>query len=46
MEKNENYLAPELTIISVDIEAGFSLSSDSDFGLPGENPEWNDFGEF
>lgn len=46
MKKNEQYLAPELIVISVEVEAGFSASNDSDYGLPGESPDWNDFGEF
>ena len=46
MKKNEQYLAPELIVISVVVEAGFSASNDSDYGLPGEHPDWNDFGEF
>ena len=46
MKRNEHYLSPELTVISVVVEAGFSVSDESDYGYPGENPDWNDFGEF
>ena len=46
MKRNEHYLSPELTVISVVVEAGFSVSDESDFGYPGEYPDWNDFGEF
>ena len=46
MKKNEQYLAPELIVISVEVEAGFSVSDESDYGYPGEYPYWNDFGEF
>jgi hypothetical protein len=46
MKKNEQYLAPELIVISVEVEAGFSVSDESDYGYPGEYPDWNDFGEF
>lgn len=46
MKTNEHYLAPELIVISVAVEAGFSASEESDYGYPGEYPDWNDFGDF
>ena len=46
MKRDEQYLAPELIVISVEVEAGFSVSEESEYGYPGEYPEWNDFGDF
>ena len=40
------YIAPELTRFSFKSEAGFAVSDPDSFGLPGENPEVNDFGDF
>jgi len=40
------YIAPELTRFSFKAEAGFAVSDPDSFGLPGENPEVNDFGDF
>ena len=41
------YDEPRADIIYVEVEAGFNASSgDDSWGLPGENPDNNDFGEF
>ena len=38
------YLRPELWLYSVAAEQGFTVSDE--LGYPGENPDFNDFGEF
>lgn len=41
------YDEPRVDIIYVEVEAGFNASNgDDSWGLPGENPDMNDFGEF
>ena len=45
-EGNSQYESPELLMESFAPEAGFSLSSDETVGLPGEKPEFNDYGDF
>lgn len=44
MEKRLFYEAPRAEIVYVEVEAGFEASND--WGLPGENPDENDYGEF
>lgn len=39
------YEQPQLSIFKFSVEAGFTLSEDR-LGLPGENPDVNDFGDF
>lgn len=41
---NSWYENPQLSVMNVATEAGFSLSESA--GLPGETPNVNDFGEF
>ena len=43
-ETLNSYISPSFTIYSVMAEQGFSLSEG--VGYPGENPDFNDFGEF
>lgn len=43
-EALNSYTSPRITIYSVVAEQGFSLSEG--VGYPGENPDFNDFGEF
>ena len=38
------YQSPQLSIFEVEAEAGFTISDG--FGMPGENPEFNDYGDF
>lgn len=40
------YEEPTVEIICVDVEAGFETSCGDDYGLPGEKPDVNDYGEF
>lgn len=42
----QSYFEPQLEIYYVEVEAGFEASNSDMFGLPGEDPEFNDFGEF
>lgn len=46
MDKKLFYEEPRAEIIYVEVEAGFEVSGDNEWGLPGENPDENDFGEF
>ena len=41
---NRGYQSPELSVFSIVAEAGFSISDG--IGLPGENPNFNDYGDF
>lgn len=46
MKKND-YLAPELIEFRFEAEAGFAGSDGYDYlGLPGEDPNENDYGDF
>lgn len=35
-----------MDILYIEVEAGFTASGEDYSGLPGEDPEFNDFGEF
>lgn len=41
---NNGYQSPQLSVFNVVAEAGFTISDG--IGLPGESPEFNDFGDF
>lgn len=41
---NEDYQTPLLEVLNIATEAGFTISDG--IGLPGENPNFNDFGDF
>lgn len=41
---NSWYETPQLSVLEIATEAGFALSDGA--GLPGENPNFNDYGEF
>ena len=43
---NSLYESPDLLMESFAPEAGFNLSGDDELGLPGEKPEFNDYGDF
>ena len=47
MDKKLLYEKPCAELLYVEVEAGFNASSgDDSWGLPGEDPDENDFGEF
>lgn len=41
-----DYREPQMEILYIEVEAGFTASGEDYSGLPGEDPEFNDFGEF
>lgn len=41
---NNGYQSPQLSVFNVVAEAGFTISDG--IGLPGESPDFNDFGDF
>lgn len=43
-ELKNSYTSPQLMLYSVTAEQGFAVSDE--MGYPGENPDFNDFGEF
>lgn len=45
VNKTQIYTRPEIELQSIAAERGFFLS-DEVTGYPGENPDFNDFGEF
>lgn len=44
INNNRSYICPQLAFFAVAAEQGFSVSDE--IGYPGENPDFNDFGEF
>lgn len=44
--KQRLYIEPSIEIIYMATERGFLVSADQDWGLPGENPTMNDYGDF
>lgn len=44
--KQRLYIEPSIEIIYMAAERGFLVSADQDWGLPGENPTMNDYGDF
>lgn len=42
----KEYFAPCVDVVYVEVESGFTLSGVDSSGLPGEEPNFNDFGEF
>jgi len=44
--KKRVYTEPTIEIVYVEVESGFTLSPGDDWGLPGEEPKENDYGEF
>lgn len=41
---NYGYQSPLLEVLNIETEAGFAISDG--VGLPGENPNFNDYGDF
>jgi len=41
-----DYFEPQMEMLYVEVEAGFEASGEDYSGLPGEDPDFNDFGEF
>lgn len=41
---DSGYQRPQLSVFNVEAEAGFTISDG--YGMPGENPDFNDFGDF
>lgn len=44
--KDRLYVEPYIEIIYIAVEEGFSASLDENWGLPGEDPTLNDYGDF
>lgn len=44
--KQRLYIEPTIEVIYMAAESGFSISTSQDWGLPGENPTTNDYGDF
>lgn len=45
MINKNNYIAPELYVELCAVEEGIAVS-ENNWGYPGEDPEFNDYGEF
>ncbi|MBR3826946.1 MAG: hypothetical protein IKJ38_04450 [Alistipes sp.] len=41
-----DYQEPQMEILYIEVEAGFTASGEDYSGLPGEDPDFKDFGEF
>lgn len=41
---NDSYQTPLLEVLNIATEAGFTISNG--IGLPGETPDFNDYGDF